>query len=103
MAKLLAEHLAATPRAGAGGAGLIEAVEDIEHKKLHVEDEVVAHFKEEEEQEAVSGDSKLKGALISAEERETGAVGGAVYSKYIRSMRGVWVCLNLPSLQKDTC
>jgi hypothetical protein len=97
MAKLLAEHIAATPGAGAGDEGLLEEVQEIEMKKLHVEDELVSHA-QEKDAEAVGHDSKLKGGLISAEERETGAVGGAIYAKYIRSMRGFWVSRDLSLL-----
>lgn len=90
MAKLLADHLAESLKVvNKEKKGVLEDPEIIALKEVHIQDEIKAHADAETNADVKS--SAKSGALITKEERTTGALGNSVYIRYIRSMGSLMV------------
>ncbi|CDZ97481.1 Multidrug resistance-associated protein/mitoxantrone resistance protein, ABC superfamily [Phaffia rhodozyma] len=107
LAKLMAEHMSVAhdgssetvtdPDLDIDSAGLIETQEDIELKKVAIEDELEKQTGEGRTNEGTADElakSQAPGALVTMkEERAVGAVSSKVYTRYINSMGSVWWAL----------
>lgn len=100
MSKLIADHLSDSQQASpSGGKGDIENAEDIELKKVHLEDEIEAAHDKEEGGGAPKTNVSAQN-LTTKEERTTGTLSGSVYLQYAKSMGGLWVSVGCFCLKK---